>query len=410
MTEIKFIINQTAKATRTQRDGRQFLVVPVVGLMEGVFNGEFVSAEELARFPQSWNGRPVLIGHPKNEAGDFISANSIALLAEVAGQIWDTDFSEGKLKFNVWLDEATTKSIEGGGALLQRLSSGQIIEGSTAYFRQLLDQAGTMDGESFAGKAVNLVPDHFVFLLDTEGACSIDDGCGGPRINQDSEHPKPQDKHIDDEHPNMVMKALRAIAGALGIKNFGEEEVSAMTKDETVAALVANGGCNLNEEILKSLDEDALATLLGDFVALESTPPVSNEPGSDKGPDKKESDKGPSKKEEENPPGGGPEIPPETPDLTQVMQSIQAVAQKVDGLEAKLSANERQEVDGLIQALTQVQTAFSLDDLKELNPAQVRKLHSSFVPADYSGRGLPGEPEGEWEAYTVRETENGGDK
>lgn len=401
MTEIKFIINQTAKATRTQRDGRQFLIVPVVGLVEGVFNGEFVSAEELARFPQSWNGRPVLIGHPKNEAGDFISANSIALLAEVAGQIWDTDFSEGKLKFNVWLDEAATKSIEGGGALLQRLSSGQIIEGSTAYFRQLLDQAGTMDGESFAGKAVNLVPDHFVFLLDTEGACSIDDGCGGPRINQDGEHPKPQDKHIDDEHPNMVMKALRAIAGALGIKNFGEEEVSAMTKDETVAALVANGGCNLNEEILKSLDEDALATLLGDFVALKDTPPASEEPGSDKGAGDNEG---------EDPPGDGPETPPETPDLTQVMQSIQAVAQKVDGLEAKLSANEQQEVDSLIQALAQVQTAFSLDDLKELNPSQVRKLHSTFVPADYSGRGLPGEPEGEWEAYAVKETENGGDK
>ena len=59
-------------------NGKKHIVVPVVMMVEGVHSGShgpiFHSAEELGRFPESWNGIPITIPHPTVNS-QFVSAN-----------------------------------------------------------------------------------------------------------------------------------------------------------------------------------------------------------------------------------------------------------------------------------------------------------------------------------------------
>ena len=63
---------------------------------------------------------------------------------------------------------------------------GDIIEVSTGYFADKLDESGEFEGEEYDGVQINLRPDHLAILPNTIGACSVDDGCGFPRTNADS--------------------------------------------------------------------------------------------------------------------------------------------------------------------------------------------------------------------------------
>ena len=67
--------------------GKDFLVVPVIALVEGVHQASNAPAPELAlasefgKYPQGWDGRPVLLSHPQRE-GSPVSANSPEVLED----------------------------------------------------------------------------------------------------------------------------------------------------------------------------------------------------------------------------------------------------------------------------------------------------------------------------------------
>jgi hypothetical protein len=46
-------------------DGKDYLVIPAVLLKEMVVNAELALASEFGSFPEMWDGRPVVIYHPK---------------------------------------------------------------------------------------------------------------------------------------------------------------------------------------------------------------------------------------------------------------------------------------------------------------------------------------------------------
>ncbi len=374
MTELQFVSNQVAKATRTQHNGRSYIIVPVVAQKEGVVNKEFVSAEVLGRFPDGWNGRPVVIAHPTDNKGNFISANTPT--SKNVGHIWNTKFKDNKLKFEAWLDELTLKTVIGGDELTQRLLSNQQTEGSTAYFRDYTETPGDFNGTPYDGTATGIVPDHYAFLLNEQGACSVADGCGGPRVNTDQQN----------EQTNLVTAFITAL------KNyFGKEEETTMTKDERITALVANKGCNLTKEVLDGLDESALATLHSDFMAMEETET--------------------------------PETPPAIEAVTD-LESIQATVGKfqavVDDVMAEIKefraerdTDNQKKVDTLAEKLAQNQSAFSLEDLKKMTPEQLGKLEMLQTPANYEGRGLAVYQEsGDWVPYeeALAAEQNGGVK
>lgn len=182
----QFALKQNGLARRETFDGREHVVIPVIAIFETVLNGLLVPGEEIERSTPGWNGRPIVIYHPQAPAGGYISANSPQILSGSPGQLFNAAWEDQKLKFEAWFDVEKATRL-GGQALetLQNLEAGTLTEGSTGYFCDVEERRGVFNGKSYMGITHNIIPDHYAFLPDIQGACSVKDGCGGPRVNQD---------------------------------------------------------------------------------------------------------------------------------------------------------------------------------------------------------------------------------
>lgn len=164
-------------------EGREHLVVPVVALVEGVMfamnapNPELVKAEEFARAPQGWNGRPIFEGHPMVN-GQPVSGNLPEVLeTKRVGMIFNSGIKKDKLVMEAWLDiEACTARAP---ELLRRIEAGEDIEISVGVFVDKDDSTGVYAGKKYIGAWTDIVPDHLALLVEgDEGACSRKAGCG----------------------------------------------------------------------------------------------------------------------------------------------------------------------------------------------------------------------------------------
>lgn len=173
--------------------GRDHLVVPVVALIEGVLfpsNAPFKElalASEFGKHPDGWNGRPVTFDHPKIN-GSQVSANAPRILEEVGlGQLFNTKLDGKKLKTEAWIDlEKVADLSQEIQDAVARLEEGEIVEVSTGLFISLELSEGEFDGEDFGGIWREIVPDHLAILPEgIQGACSVDKGCGAPRVNSE---------------------------------------------------------------------------------------------------------------------------------------------------------------------------------------------------------------------------------
>lgn len=184
MTYRLVITTNRSSASQTRREtlaGTDYLVVPVVALVAGVVNGELVKAEEI--HPLEWNGVPVPLGHPQ-AGGEFISNRSPEHEAYSPARFYNARLENNSLKGEIWINLAQAQAIGGDATeAVKRFESGQVVEVSTAYFRDVTEGAGTYNGKAYNGIATNLAPDHLAILLHETGACSIGDGCGAPRTN-----------------------------------------------------------------------------------------------------------------------------------------------------------------------------------------------------------------------------------
>lgn len=167
-----------------KKDGVDMMVVPCVMMPEGVHNGIYYSAEELSKFPQSWNGEPVMLRHPQDEfTGDPVSANTPSVLSKQQfGTLFNCRFEDGALKGEAWVDPLKLQEIDEN--LFKRLNEDNPqIEVSIGVFIEEVQEPGEWNGEKFHGVAVNLRPDHLAFLPDERGAASWTDGAGAPRVH-----------------------------------------------------------------------------------------------------------------------------------------------------------------------------------------------------------------------------------
>lgn len=166
--------------------GEDHLVAPVVMAVEGVMNGLFYPGEELGKYIGSWDGRPVTLFHPKDADGDFISANSPSVVETVhLGQLFNTTFEENKLKSEIWLNVATTKSVR--PEVLEFFDGKRDkLEVSTGLWGDVSPQPGNFNGTNYQGVMRNIRPDHLALLPGGEGACNWSAGCG-VRANCDDE-------------------------------------------------------------------------------------------------------------------------------------------------------------------------------------------------------------------------------
>lgn len=164
---------------------KAYRVAPVVILVEGVMNGKLYPREEIAKYPEAWNGRPVLVDHRYTEDGIPISCNTPSLYdKDVIGRLFNTFYDEGKLKSEVWICE--DKVLQICPDLLSKLNEDSQLEVSTGVWTDDVSKPGTWKvGESsvlYNAVTTNYRPDHLALLPDSVGACSWEDGCG-VRVN-----------------------------------------------------------------------------------------------------------------------------------------------------------------------------------------------------------------------------------
>lgn len=172
-------------------NGDNYLVVPLIMMIgnkvitsQNSDGPELVPASVLASSPSEWNNRPVVMGHPGTATG---SANYPDTLEEYAfGVLFNTTFSDSKLKSEAWVSE-TRASLIGNDAiaLMKAYKNGTQTEVSLGAFITLDQEDGEVDGVSYEYKWTSLSSDHLAMLpLGTIGACSIQKGCGSMRINE----------------------------------------------------------------------------------------------------------------------------------------------------------------------------------------------------------------------------------
>jgi len=196
MTSISVLAKADVAAIRREIfDGVDHLVVPIIALVEGVIQAsnspipELATADVFGQFPLAWNGRPVTLDHPEVN-GQKVSASQTPSIfeQESIGFLFNSRIEDGKLKTEAWIN--TEKVISAGSTVereISRLESGQMVEVSTGLFTEVEMRDGSFNGRNFNGIWTSIMPDHLAILPEgTTGACSVADGCGGPRLNKEN--------------------------------------------------------------------------------------------------------------------------------------------------------------------------------------------------------------------------------
>lgn len=170
--------NYTIKETEHQ--GKEYLVVPVIMMVEGVHNGSdgpiLHTINELGKIPDSWNGRPITISHPQINDNN-VSANIPEVIDSVmVGQVYNTFVEDDKLKAEAWLDKERLQEVS--PKTYEDIKEGKVIEVSVGIFSDQEEVEGEWKGEKYHAIAYNYRPDHLALLPEEIGACSINDGCG----------------------------------------------------------------------------------------------------------------------------------------------------------------------------------------------------------------------------------------
>jgi len=430
-------VNLVDKVYRTKWEGRDWLVVPTVMIKAGVLNGELVSAEELAKFPGAWNGRPFTIGHPKDEQDMPISAAAPDVMERFrAGYVFGAEYDEANqsVPAELWVDVVRTMQLDGGPELIRRIKDGESVEVSTGYFRDRQERSGEWQGKAYNGVAKNLRPDHLAALLDTVGACSWQDGCGCPRTNENSGllFTPPTElaynadsKEEDMENGSNENTLISTLKRVLGIKVDGaseadvhqeEPETMAKSKKDMVDELCSRLELNADDvgEGLNALNADALRAILNAMGEPPAEEPEPEEPEQEP----EEEEPMPQEAKDETPePEAEPvqeqeeteqedEVPEEEPQANEQpcaeiaanqAELIAALERRIADLEQRSEAqqsvvNEYQEAQASEKAklvsdlAANERCAFSKDDLEQMGVPQLQKLARSLMPGSYAGQ------------------------
>jgi hypothetical protein len=216
-------------ARRKMLQGKQHMIVPVVMMVEGVHAGShgplFHSMKELGKFPDSWNGIPVTVGHPQI-GGQNVSANSPEVIEQTVGKVFNTRVENNKLKAEVWLDEQRLQSIS--PETMAFIQKGNNLEVSIGVFTDEELVNGEWNGEIYKAIAKNHRPDHLALLPGERGACSWADGCG-VRVNkfkkeEDEDEEEMEDQETEEKDEETKETPLKKAVKKFNFKNYVTKE------------------------------------------------------------------------------------------------------------------------------------------------------------------------------------------
>lgn len=205
---LTMVINSDVEIRDEELFGNSYTVVPVVAMVEGVRfganqkNAELGLASDFGENPSLWNNRPLVLNHPQVD-GSFVSANSPSVLESYAfGLTMNAFIEDKKLKLEAWIDKNRVTTLGGEfeevyNRILEQ-DSNDLVEVSVGFFCDVQQTKGKYKNQTYTGIWKNIKPDHLAILPNSIGACSVEDGCGIPRINQTQEQNMPKDLHVDN--------------------------------------------------------------------------------------------------------------------------------------------------------------------------------------------------------------------
>jgi Uncharacterized protein conserved in bacteria (DUF2213) len=180
-------ILSAVNAANVSKSGSTYTVKDVCGAVDGlVMNSMLYPADQLAAGVASLEGKPAPAGHPKNAAGQHISAlNGDALLTSYAGAICRNARHEGgRTLVDLVVNEAQAKAHPDGAKLVERLdaaingTSADPIHVSTGLICKAITANGESNGKQYSRIATEINYDHVAFLLHEQGAGTPADGVG----------------------------------------------------------------------------------------------------------------------------------------------------------------------------------------------------------------------------------------
>lgn len=300
--ELTFNLTPGVNVRHDSLEGRNYTVVPMVMITEGVHDGSngplYYPEEELAKTPAVWNHKPIVVYHPSEGR----SACEVAVLdSSKVGIIMNTKYVSGKgtnpgrLKAEAWLDMDRLKRID--GRVANALANKSVLEVSTGLFMDFEETEGYFGKKEkfYETVARNYRPDHLAILPDQKGACSVADGAG---LLRNSASKQPDLVRVEEgfavykvggrlyKHPCSVDEGELVLNGKPSRIQRPKTKSGDLTmnKKQLVNALITNAALGFEEKDRKwlmGLNEKQLKKML---------PEEAEEPTNNAGPEDEEDD------------------------------------------------------------------------------------------------------------------------
>lgn len=182
----------SASVQEVTRDGRAYLSLPVVPLVEGVLDypehgtRELLPAASIRETVAAWAGAPITYRHPENR--ERTATHPDAYTGVVIGSFHDPELVDGaKLRGHALIDVAKANALGAAASeVVERLRAGEQLSVSAGY--ATVDDTrtqGTHGGETYTLVQGPLLPDHIAIFPSDEftARCAPADGCAAPRAN-----------------------------------------------------------------------------------------------------------------------------------------------------------------------------------------------------------------------------------
>lgn len=187
---VTFQLNATKELVRNDSmEDKDWLVVPTQMITEGVHSGSggkiYYPPDELAKAVNIADHKPVVVYHPQVN-GTYVSAcDRDQLDVRKVGMLLNTAYNgeTTKLSADAYLEPSRLDKVD--NRIAAAIDNNQMMEVSTGFFMTLEKKKGVWNDEEYDFIAHDLQLDHLAILPDQKGACSIADGAGLLRANNE---------------------------------------------------------------------------------------------------------------------------------------------------------------------------------------------------------------------------------
>lgn len=216
MTSKRVHILSVVNAGNVSKDGSTYTIKDVVGAIDDiVMNSRLYPADQLKAAAATLEGKPAPAGHPKNSAGQAISALNGEALASawIGSYVRNARHEAGRTIADVVVNEAQARAHPDGARLIERLdaaiagNNAEPIHVSTGLMMDPIITNGESRGKKYSSIVTNIRYDHLAILLNEQGAATPDQGVG-MFLNSDGEAEQVEEVIINTEPEDLRTRGL----------------------------------------------------------------------------------------------------------------------------------------------------------------------------------------------------------